>query len=127
MASPGKEIVLITGGNGGIGCEIARQLVRDHGQKFHVIIGSRKLTDGENAVKRLQGEGLGDAVEAVQLDVTDEDSLAAAAKAVGDKFGRLDVLHANVSEAGASTPTAVGLLFLTLHSQYVILVGRNIG
>lgn len=97
MASPDKEIVLITGGNGGIGREIARQILRDHGQRFHVLIGCRKLADGEAAVEELQGEGHGVAVEAVQLDITDEGSLAAAAKLVGDRFGRLDVLHANVS------------------------------
>lgn len=87
----------MTGGNGGIGLEVARQLARDHGQRFHVLIGCRKLPDGEAAVKQLQGEGIGEGVEAVQINITDEESLTAAAKLVSDKFGRLDVLHANVS------------------------------
>lgn len=97
MAYSDKEIVLVTGGNGGIGLEVARQLARDHGQRFHVLIGCRKLPDGEAAVKQLQGEGVGDGVETIQVDITSEESLAAAAQLVGDKFGRLDVLHANVS------------------------------
>lgn len=88
----------MTGGNGGIGLEVARQLARDHGQRFQVLIGCRKLPDGEAAVEQLRGEGIGEgAVEAIQIDITSEDSLAAAARLVGDKFGRLDVLHANVS------------------------------
>lgn len=97
MAYSDKEIVLVTGGNGGIGLEVARQLARDHGQRFYVLIGCRKLPAGEAAVKQLREEGIGDGVEAIQVDITSEESLAAAAKLVGDKFGRLDVLHANVS------------------------------
>lgn len=91
----------MTGGNGGIGLEVARQLARDHGSRFHVLIGCRRLPDGEAAVEQLRGEGIGDGdgVEAIQLDITDEESLAAAARLVGDRFGRLDVLHANVSPA----------------------------
>ncbi|KAK2601317.1 hypothetical protein N8I77_010775 [Diaporthe amygdali] len=102
MASPNKEIVLVTGGNGGIGLEVARQLSRDHGDRFHVLIGCRNLSDGEKAVKELQGEGRGEdaPVEAIQVDITNEESLAAAAKLVGDKFGRLDVLHANAGISG---------------------------
>lgn len=96
MAHSVKEIVLVTGGNGGIGLEVARQLVRDHFQRFHVLIGCRRLSDGEDAVKGLQSEGHGGTVEAIQIDITNEESLAAAAQSVGDKFGRLDVLHANV-------------------------------
>lgn len=87
----------MTGGNGGIGLEVARQLARDHGQRFHVLIGCRKLPAGEAAVKQLWEEGVGEGVEAIQVDITSEKSLAATAKLVGDKFGRLDVLHANVS------------------------------
>ncbi|ROW03621.1 hypothetical protein VPNG_07144 [Cytospora leucostoma] len=100
MASSKKEIVLITGGNGGIGREIARKILRDHGQRFYVLIGCRNIADGEATVKELQAEGHGDAVEAIQIDITDEESLAAAAKLVGDRFGRLDVLHANAGISG---------------------------
>ncbi|KAG8161003.1 hypothetical protein KVR01_009267 [Diaporthe batatas] len=104
MAYSDKDIVLITGGNGGIGLEVARQLTRDHGKRFHVLVGCRSLSDGEAAVKRLQEEdGVGEGVEAIQIDITSEESLAAAAKQVGDKFGRLDVLHANAGISGDQT------------------------
>lgn len=102
MANSDKEIVLITGGNGGIGLEVARQLARDHGKRFHVLIGCRNLSDGETAVKQLHEEGMGEGVEAIQIDITSEESLAAAAKQVGEKFGKLDVLHANVSSPSES-------------------------
>lgn len=90
-----KEIAVVTGGNAGIGFEIARQLLRDHGDRFHVIIGSRTLAKGQDAVSQLKQEGH-ESVQAVQLDVTEESSVAAAAKVVGDQFGRVDVLHVNV-------------------------------
>ena len=90
----------MTGGNGGIGLEVARQLARDHGQRFHVLIGCRRLPYGKAAVNQLHDEGIGEGVEVIEIDVTSEESLAAAAKHVGDKFGRLDVLHANVSPPG---------------------------
>ena len=94
-AHTAKEIAVVTGGNAGIGFEIARQLLRDHGDRFYVIIGSRTLIKGQDAVSRLKQEGY-ESVQAVQLDVTEEESVAVAAKAVGDQFGRVDVLHVNV-------------------------------
>ncbi|HEX3256590.1 MAG TPA: SDR family NAD(P)-dependent oxidoreductase, partial [Gaiellaceae bacterium] len=54
---------LISGGNRGIGREVARQLA-DLG--YRVVIGSRDLPKGE----KVAGE-LGENVSAVQLDVTD--------------------------------------------------------
>ncbi|KAI3400740.1 hypothetical protein diail_1949 [Diaporthe ilicicola] len=99
------EIVLGTGGNGGIGLEVVRQLVRDHGQRFHILIGCRNLSDGENAVQELQSEGHGEVVEAIQIDITDEESLAAAAQLMITRFGKLDVLHAN---AGISVDKEYG-------------------
>lgn len=90
-----EEIVLITGGNSGLGLEIARKLVRDHGERFHVLIGSRTPVNGEKVADEIRLEGHVN-VEAVHIDVTDKASLAAAAKTVLEKFGRLDVLHVNV-------------------------------
>lgn len=96
MANNDKEIALVTGGNCGIGLEVVRQLARDHGQRFHVLIGCRNPDAGAAAVQELQDEGIG-GVEVVRTDITNEESLSAAAKLVGDRFGKLDVLHVNVS------------------------------
>ena len=93
-----KEIVLITGANVGIGLEIARVLLRDYGDQFYCLIGCRTLTKGEAAVKELHGQGL-TGCEAIHIDVTDNDSITKAAKTVEQKFGRVDVLHANVSKS----------------------------
>ena len=40
MAAADKEIVLVTGGITGLGLEVACKLLREHGETFHVIIGS---------------------------------------------------------------------------------------
>ncbi|HEX8614429.1 MAG TPA: SDR family NAD(P)-dependent oxidoreductase [Telluria sp.] len=89
-----KPVALITGANKGIGLEIARGLAA-HG--FTVLVGSRDLARGETAAR-----SIGPDAHAVQLDVTDQASIAAAGEHVRDTFGRLDVLvnNAGVSHAG---------------------------
>ncbi|KAE8449376.1 hypothetical protein EG329_008277 [Mollisiaceae sp. DMI_Dod_QoI] len=85
-------IVLVTGANKGIGFEISRQLSSSP-YNYHVLMACRDPGRGETAAATLQGKGL--SVEHVTLDVTDDDSIAAAAKAVEDKHGHIDVLVNN--------------------------------
>jgi NAD(P)-dependent dehydrogenase (short-subunit alcohol dehydrogenase family) len=89
-----KRVALVTGANQGIGLEIATQL---SGHGFTVLLGSRDLAKGEVAAK-----GIGPQASAIQLDVTDQASIAAAATRIGSEFGRLDVLvnNAGISHAG---------------------------
>lgn len=77
---------LITGGNKGLGRETARQLLA-HGHD--VWIGARDAERGRRAADEL-------GARLVQLDVTDDASVAAAAAAVGD----LDVLVNNAGVSG---------------------------
>lgn len=87
-------IALVTGGNKGIGREIASQLA-DLGHT--VIIGARSLARGEQTAAELRSAGGN--VTAVTLDVTDTASAAAAADTVAARHGRLDVL---INNAGVS-------------------------
>ncbi|KAJ7113180.1 hypothetical protein C8R44DRAFT_631540 [Mycena epipterygia] len=89
---PNSNIVLITGANKGIGFEIAKQLALQYAG-YHVLIGSRDAERGTQAASTLQKAGL--SVEALTIDVTDDDSIAAAALRVECTFGRLDVLINN--------------------------------
>jgi NAD(P)-dependent dehydrogenase (short-subunit alcohol dehydrogenase family) len=84
------RVALITGANKGIGFEIARQLGR-HG--ITVLVGARDSQRGKQATEALVGEGI-DARD-IQLDVTSQSSIDAAAEEVGAKFGRLDILVNN--------------------------------
>jgi NAD(P)-dependent dehydrogenase (short-subunit alcohol dehydrogenase family) len=90
-----KPVALVTGANKGIGHQIAKDLAA-HG--FTVLVGARKLESGEAAARTI-----GPDAHAVQLDVTDQSSINAAAQRVRAEFGRLDVLvnNAGISHAGA--------------------------
>ncbi len=89
-----KQVALITGANQGIGLQIAKDLA-SHG--FIVLVGSRNLERGEAASKSIDGDA-----RALQLDVTDQASIAAAADRIRNEFGRLDVLinNAAISNTG---------------------------
>ncbi|MDB6086704.1 MAG: family NAD(P)-dependent oxidoreductase [Gammaproteobacteria bacterium] len=95
-----SKIALVTGANKGIGFETVRQLAQSGG--IHVLLAARDRAKGVDAALKLQGEGLD--VEALTLDVTDADSVAAAAKEVGQKFGKLDILVNNAG-IGIDEPT----------------------
>lgn len=88
------KVALVTGANKGIGHQIAKDLV---GLGFAVLIGSRSLSNGEEAAKEI-----GSAAHALQVDVIDQVSIDAAAARIRSDFGRLDVLvnNAGVSHAG---------------------------
>jgi NAD(P)-dependent dehydrogenase (short-subunit alcohol dehydrogenase family) len=84
-----KPVALVTGANQGIGLQIAKDLV---GHGFTVLVGSRDLVRGEAAATEV-----GPQAHALQLDVTDHASIAAAAQRVRNEFGRLDVLIQNAA------------------------------
>ena len=85
-----RRFALVTGANSGIGKEIARQLL---GAGVSVYVGSRDAARGQAAVDQL-----GDGASLLVLDVTNEQSVAAAAARVAE----LDVLvnNAGISDAG---------------------------
>ena len=91
-----KKIALITGANKGIGFEIARQL---GAQGIVVLAGARDQARGDEAVKKLQAEGIDASV--VHLDVTDQATIDAAAAFIGEIYGKLDIL---VNNSGISLP-----------------------
>ena len=112
MAS-NQEIVLITGANTGIGLEVARKLLRDYDDRFYVLIGGRTVSKVDAAVQQLRDQNL-KSCEGIQIEVTDDASIDAAANVVKDKFGRIDVLHVNVRKP-MSTSTHHLLLVPTMH------------
>jgi NAD(P)-dependent dehydrogenase (short-subunit alcohol dehydrogenase family) len=93
-----KSVALVTGANQGIGLQIAKDLVA-HG--FTVLVGSRNIERGEAVAKEI-----GKDARAIQLDVTDQASIAAAAERIRTELGRLDVLVNNAAIAHAGKPDA---------------------
>jgi NAD(P)-dependent dehydrogenase (short-subunit alcohol dehydrogenase family) len=92
-----KRIALVTGGNKGIGLEISRNL---SAAGCTVLLGARNPERGKKAVRTLEQSGLSD-VHFIEIDVTSQDSITAAAKQIETQFGRLDILMNN---AGVGAP-----------------------
>src|ERR1700689_3811847 len=101
MTMQDKPVALVTGANQGIGLQIAKELAA---KNFTVLVGSRNLERGEAAVKEV-----GPDARALQLDVTDQASIAAAAERIRKEFGRLDVLvnNAAISHTGKLPGTSI--------------------
>jgi NAD(P)-dependent dehydrogenase (short-subunit alcohol dehydrogenase family) len=85
-----SKIALVTGATRGIGRETVRQLAE---AGVHTLLAGRDPARASNAALDLQLDGL--PVEALTLDVTDAGSIAAAAKEVEKRHGRLDILVNN--------------------------------
>jgi len=97
------KTALITGANKGIGFETAKQLLQ---KGFYVYIGSRNLENGLQAVEKLKAINLTN-VEAIQIDVTDDNSVKNARTEIGKKTDILDVLINNAGINGGVPKTAL--------------------
>ncbi|HEY9725300.1 MAG TPA: SDR family oxidoreductase [Chroococcales cyanobacterium] len=93
------KVALITGANKGIGLEIARQLGV---QGITVLLGVRDENRGREAAEKLQADRIN--ARAVQLDVTQQDTIDAAANYIENEFGKLDILVNNAGIAIDNTP-----------------------
>lgn len=89
-----RRVALVTGANQGVGFQVAKELVANG---VTVLLGSRDFARGQEAAKTI-----GAGAVAIQLDVTDSASIAAAAQRVEDEFGRLDLLVNNAGISHAS-------------------------
>lgn len=84
-----QRIALVTGANQGVGFEVTKQLVK---AGHIVLLGARDLARGEAAAAEI-----GTGAIALQLDVTDAASIAAAADRIRSEFGQLDLLVNNAA------------------------------
>ncbi|KKB38138.1 SDR family NAD(P)-dependent oxidoreductase [Bacillus thermotolerans] len=84
------KVALVTGGNRGLGYELAKQLAL-HGVK--VILSSRNPEVGRKAVQKLKELNLD--ISYIEMDVTDQESIQQAAMTVNERHGKLDVLINN--------------------------------
>jgi NAD(P)-dependent dehydrogenase (short-subunit alcohol dehydrogenase family) len=84
-----QKTALVTGANKGIGFEVARQLAR---QGFRVFLGARNEKAGRAAAEKLRDEG---DVLFLKIDISDANSIRAAAEEFAGQLDRLDVLVNN--------------------------------
>lgn len=89
-----QPVALVTGANQGVGNEIAKALAANG---YQVYVGSRSLSNGEKAAAEI-----GENATAIQLDVTQQQSINAAVARIEQEYGRLDLLvnNAGISHAG---------------------------
>ncbi|WP_433335402.1 SDR family NAD(P)-dependent oxidoreductase [Spirillospora sp. CA-294931] len=85
--------VLITGGTGGLGSLVARQLVREHGVR-HLLLTSRRGPSAEGAAD-LAAEltGLGATVQIIACDAADRDAVAGLLKEVPTEHPLGAIVH----------------------------------
>lgn len=97
-----QRIALVTGANKGIGLEIARQLAA---ADVRVLMGARDLNRGRGAAAKLSDAGLD--VEAIEIDLNKEQTIAAAAEQIAARYGRLDILvnNAGIADAADGPPS----------------------
>jgi len=83
------RIALVTGANQGVGFQVAKELVANG---VTVLVGSRNFERG-----KIAAEEIGSGAIALQLDVKDNASIAAAAERIRTELGRLDLLVNNAA------------------------------
>ena len=89
-ASASGPIIVVTGGNRGIGFEVCRQLCA---RGARIVLTARKTAAGTAAIEKLAKEKL--TAEFHALDVTDGKSITALRDFLTDRYGHLDVLINN--------------------------------
>lgn len=107
-----KTIIMITGGNTGLGFETAKALFRPP-KAYTILLGSRSIEKGNTAVHELQTQfpQSHSEIVSVQVDIEDDKSIFQLFDHVAEKYGRLDVL---INNAGNCIVT--GGSARTLHS-----------
>lgn len=93
---------LITGANRSIGLETAKQLSE---KGLFVYLGSRDLAKGEAIVKELTEKGFQN-IKAIEIDVTNPDSISTAKNIIEQEQGKLDILINNAGILGVNPQTA---------------------
>ncbi|KAJ7716438.1 hypothetical protein B0H16DRAFT_1701352 [Mycena metata] len=89
------KVVLITGGNTGIGYSTIQILAR-RGAK--VYMATRDATKAKPAIKKMEAEGLGEGyVHFLDLDLADPRQVSQAAKQFAESEERLDILINNAA------------------------------
>lgn len=119
------RLALVTGASRGIGAATAEALAA---AGAHVVLVARTATDLEAVEDRIAAAG-GSATIA-PLDLTESDSIARLATAIGERWGKLDILVLNAATLGTLGPVAAidgkefgKVLTLNVLAQQALIAG----
>ena len=108
-----QRTALVTGANRGIGFAIAQALSKQHG--YHIIIGTRNLSDAQAAASKIDGD-----TSAVEIDLSNRQRLSQQIESIIKAYPQIDVL---VNNAGIYPPgNALGIDIDTVESALSIHV-----
>ncbi|KAL2857049.1 hypothetical protein BJY01DRAFT_157795 [Aspergillus pseudoustus] len=116
MGSTNKPIILITGGNQGLGHEALKALARR--KAYHLIVAARSQAKADEAARVIATDTNSDLADftPVVIDLTQDTTIHAAATLVQTKFGHLDIL---INNAGiARSPDEHATLRENLHAVF---------
>jgi NAD(P)-dependent dehydrogenase (short-subunit alcohol dehydrogenase family) len=97
-----QKIAFITGGNRGLGFQTALSLSVALKHEARIVIGSRSLVQGEQALEKLTVAGVD--ADFLQFDITSAASHQAAYDYFSSHYGRLDILINNAGIAAGTFP-----------------------
>ncbi|WP_108803827.1 SDR family NAD(P)-dependent oxidoreductase [Aquimarina sp. Aq107] len=94
MSLKGK-VAIVTGATGGIGFEVAKRLGNDG---YTVVLNGIEDDKGAERIKELTAQGI--TAEYYGFDVTNEEAVTSNIVAIGEKYGKIDLLVNNAGGLG---------------------------
>lgn len=95
------RVALITGASRGIGQAVAKRFAHEGAQVILVARDRKGLETTDDAIRAAGG-----IATLVQMDLTDTAKIEELARAIADRFGKIDILVGNAGALGELTPVA---------------------
>lgn len=94
-----KQIAFISGATGGIGFQVAKRLGQDG---YTVVLNGIEDSQGAARIAELKEAGI--EAEYLNFDITDENAVTENINAIGEKYGKIDVVINNAGGLGGRSP-----------------------
>ena len=109
-----EKIIVVTGGNRGIGKEIVKQLAS---LGHRVVLACRNPESGKKAIENFENKGL---IDVKKLDLADHQSIHDFAKGLYTDYSRIDVLINNAGIFEDKNSSSANINYETLESTWQI-------
>lgn len=96
-----SKVVLITGANQGLGLAVIEVGGLRHPEDTYILC-SRNVDKGTLAISKLREAGVKAKIDLVELEVTNDNHIAAAVKHVDTNYARLDGKNSQIPQTSAS-------------------------